>query len=81
MRLLPNKALDALHTDAEKFLFHEGDGVGGSMRDELRAGRQVRQRRGDDGGGDNAGGARRHQEGAVEARGSLGGGGKRGVEE
>ena len=25
-----------------------------------------------------AGGARRHQEGAVEARGSLGGGGKRG---
>ena len=59
----------------------EGDGVGGSMRNELRAGRQVRQRRGDDGGGDNAGGARRHQEGAVEARGSLGGGGKRGVEE
>ena len=59
----------------------EGDGVGGSMSSELRAGRQVRQRRGDDGGGDNAGGARRHQEGAVEARGSLGGGGKRGVEE
>ena len=55
--------------------------VGGSMSSELRAGRQVRQRRGDDGGGDNAGGARRHQEGAVEARGSLGGGGKRGVEE
>ena len=45
------------------------------------AGRQVRQRRGDDGGGDSAGGARRHQEGAVEARGSLGGGGKRGVRE
>ena len=59
----------------------EGDGVGGSMRNELRAGRQVRQRRGDDGGRDNAGCARRHQEGAVEARGSLGGGGKRGVEE
>ena len=59
----------------------EGDGVGRSMSNELRAGRQVRQRRGDDGGGDSAGGARRHQEGAVEARGSLRGGGKRGVEE
>ena len=48
----------------------EGDKTGTTSR-VLRAGLLVR----DEGG---AGGARRHQEGAVEARGSLGGGGKRG---